>query len=319
MDKRMRMKNAMDGQPVDRVPVSFWFHYQGEQAAGPAHVAAELDFYRQTGVDFLKMMSDGFFNYPCNYPVSRAADWARITPLGSRHPQIRDQVERAKRINDALQGDCCTFYNAFAPFSTIRHAAGDARIMSHLRENPAALMSALDAIAEDTCEMIRLLIGEAGCDGVFIPLQGGEVNRFTPEEYKTLISPSETRLIETANRLSDYNIVHLCAWDGIRNQLPIWRDIPCKTVNWAVNIEGLSLGDGKRYFPQRSVMGGFDNRRGSLLMTGSESEIKAHTRQLVQEAGQTGVILAADCSLPSDIDWQRIRWVVEELQAPTKP
>lgn len=313
MNKKTRMRNAMDGLPVDRVPASFWFHYQGENEKGQANIDAQLNFYRQTNVDYLKMMSDGFFNYPFSYEVKKAADWAKIKPLGSSHPYIKDQVERAKRINDGLHGECCSFYNAFAPFSTIRHAAGDALVMSHIRENPSAVMAALDAISEDTCEMVRLLLGESGCEGVFIPLQGGEVTRFTTDEYQSLISPSENRVIDTANQFSDYNIVHFCAWDGIKNQLQLWANVPCKTVNWAVHIEELSLKEGHQRFPQKSVMGGFDNRRSGLLMTGSESEVKAYTREIIQDAGQVGVILAADCSLPSDIDLARIQWVMQAL------
>lgn len=313
MDKKTRVKNAMDRLPVDHVPASFWFHFQGEEESGQANIDAHLNYYRESNIDFLKMMSDGFFNYPFDQKINTASDWSKIRPLGKTHPYIQNQVFRAKMINEGIHGDCCTFYNAFAPFSTIRHAASNDLVMAHLSENPQAVTSALDAIAEDTCELIRLLIEEAGCEGVFIPLQGGEVDRFTPEEYEKLISPSENKLFQVANQLSDYNIVHLCAWDGVKNQLQLWRDIPCKTVNWAVHIEELSLEEGIQYFSPKSVMGGFDNRNNSLLMTGTEEEIKNYTKKIIETTGETGVILAADCSLPSGIDINRIKWVTEAL------
>lgn len=312
MDRRTRVRSAMNGLPVDRVPVSFWLHYRGEEATGETNIRAQIAWYRETGLDFLKMMSDGFFQYPFSERVDRSSDWARLRPLGGRHPFIRDQVERAKRINEALQGECLTFYNAFAPFSTMRHAAGNDRVMAHLRKNPGAVTAALDVLSEDTCELARGLLEEAGCDGLFLPLQGGEVDRFTPEEYRAWIRPAEIRVIDTANRLSDLNILHLCAWDGIRNQLDLWRDIPCRTVNWAVHIEGLSLGEGRRVFGDKCVMGGFDNRPGGVLTTGTRDEVTAATHELIREAGETGLILSADCSLlAEDMPRERIHWVVE--------
>ena len=43
--------------------------------------------------------------------------------------------------------------------------------------------------------------------------------------------------------------------------------------------------------------------------------IVSQTKKLLQDAGQEGVILGADCSLPKDIDRQRIRWVIEAAEA----
>ena len=39
MDKRTRVFAAMDKQPVDHVPVGFWYHFAGEQAVGEGCVA----------------------------------------------------------------------------------------------------------------------------------------------------------------------------------------------------------------------------------------------------------------------------------------
>lgn len=36
---------------------------------------------------------------------------------------------------------------------------------------------------------------------------------------------------------------------------------------------------------------------------------------LVKQAGTTGVMLGADCTLPASIDVQRIQWVVDAVEA----
>ena len=61
-------------------------------------------------------------------------------------------------------------------------------------------------------------------------------------------------------------------------------------------------------------MGGFDNRAGTLLHAGTRAQITAHTQRIVREAGAQGLILGADCSLPADIDLERIHWVIDALE-----
>ena len=114
MDKRTRVLNAMDGKPVDRVPVGFWHHFSGEDEKGEGSIKAHLRYYREAGLDFVKIMSDGIWP-EYGRTITTASDWTHIRPNGKNSAYIRDSVERAKRINDALNGECCTFYNVFAP------------------------------------------------------------------------------------------------------------------------------------------------------------------------------------------------------------
>ena len=120
MDKRTRVLNAMNKQPVDHVPVGMWYHFSGENTRGEACVQAHLDYYRDTDLDFLKVMSDAY-TYPIPDSIRKADDWWKLTPLGPDHPYIRGQVERAGRIVEEIGKERCVFYNIFAPFSCKQH------------------------------------------------------------------------------------------------------------------------------------------------------------------------------------------------------
>ena len=74
MDKRTRVLTAMDAGEVDHVPVGFWFHFAGEEASGEACVQAHLKYYRETDLDFLKVMCDGYFPYPVSEKITSASD-----------------------------------------------------------------------------------------------------------------------------------------------------------------------------------------------------------------------------------------------------
>lgn len=183
--------------------------------------------------------------------------------------------------------------------------------MEHLKEDPEAIMYALDVIAQDNALICELLITEAGLDGVYYCVQGGEKDRFTVEEYKKYIAPSDLYVLEHANRYSENNILHCCGWAGLPNNLELWQNYPAKAVNWACFIENVDLTEGKKFFGDRCVLGGFDNRATSLIVNGTEEEIKAYTKELIEKSGKTGVMIGADCTLPATIDVKRIGWVVE--------
>lgn len=319
MDKKTRVLNAAYGKPVDRVPFSFWYHFTGENAKGENCIKAHMEYYRRTNVDFMKIMSDGFAG-PKDYGVQKASDWANIKPMGKQSEYHRGQIERAKRINDALQGDCLTFYNIFAPFSIMRWA-GDAMVMEHLREDEESTLKGLSIIAEDVALLARGLIEEGGCTGIYMALQGAERNRFTVDQYKQYVAPSDRMVLDAANALSDINIAHLCGWAGDKNNLEVWRDYPARVFNWAIFIDDMNLVEGKKFFGgDKTVMGGFDNRReGLLYKNGSKDEIKAFAKQTVRDyvaafGSNEGLIIGADCTIWFDVDDTRFAWVLEALE-----
>ena len=317
MTKRERVIRAMQNQPVDRPPVGFWFHFSKEDSLGQRCVDAHLRYYNNVDVDIAKLMCDGYFDYP--NPVAKAVkepgDWYAMKPLGPDSEFIRGQVERAKAVKAGLKSDCLVLYNVFAPFSSIRFGTSDELVMRHLREDPKAIEYALDVIAQDNALLCEKLITEAGIDGVYYCVQGGEKNRFTPDEYRRYITPSDLKVLEHANRFSGYNVLHCCGWAGIPNNLEVWRDYPAAAINWACFIENMGLSEGKEFFGGKCVLGGFDNRATGLMYNGTREEIQEFTRELVQRSGSTGVMLGADCTLPATVDVNHIQWVVDAVSA----
>ena len=301
----------MDKKAVDHVPVGFWHHFGGEEAAGEACVKAHLDYCRSVDTDLIKIMSDGYFEYPLSVKIEQAADWYKLKPLGKDHPYLKEQYWRVKRIKEELGDDAAIFYNVNAPFSSIRNGAGDELIMRHLREDKDAILFALDVIAADNAAICEMVIADAKADGIYYPVQGAELFRFSPDEYRELISPSDLFVLNRANELSDYNILHMCGWAGDRNRLEVWRDYPVKTVNWAIYVEDVSLEQGREYFGKKSVLGGFKNTRPAPLFYGTRDEVRTFTHELIKSFGKIGLLIGGDCTIPAEVPPERIKWVVD--------
>ena len=89
--------------------------------------------------------------------------------------------------------------------------------------------------------------------------------------------------------------------------LNFYEDYEAGCYNWAQHTERIPLYEGRKLFPGKCVLGGFDNNPGTLIDTGSDAELDAYVRQLLDENGYRGFILGADCSIPNGIDDARVR------------
>jgi len=313
MNKRERVIAAFQGKETDHVPVCMWQHVPQEYWADDDRFAQyQIDAYKNTDVDFVKLSADKYFGWPAPVldGITSAKELYQIKPLGGDHPFIRGQIERTKKIIRQLNGECVALYLIFAPICYLRLQVGYPTMMRLIREDPEAMKYACGVIAEDVKLLIRGVIEEAGADGIFFSVQNAEENRFTYEEYRQWITPTEKPVLDYANTLSSMNAIHLCAWEEIPNRLSVWADYKAAVISWSRYIDIMDIQEAKKHFGC-TVWGGFDNRPGSILYTASREEVEREVRSLIEQGGRTGYILGADCSLHNELDEERIRWVVE--------
>lgn len=317
MNKKERVLAALENREVDHVPGAFWFHFPQEQASGQACVDAHLKWYRDTDQDFIKVMCDGYFGYPNETLVKmeNVSQLYDMKPLGSDHKFIREQVERAKAIVKAVDGECCVFYNVFCPLSFFRLQTSWETMMDCIKADPEAVKHACGVIAEDAKALVKGLIQEAGCDGIYYCVQNAETFRFTAEEYRSLVTPFDKEVLDYANGLSSHNILHCCGWGGDKNRVEVWQDYEAAAINWAVYVEDLDIPSGREFFGGKPALGGLDNRKEGVLYSGNEEEIRKAVRELIEKCGKKGFLLGADCTVPGDLPAEHVRWVLEEARS----
>ena len=323
--KRELVLKAFRGEPVDRVPVGFWHHFTSEdewlvgfrnQAIIEKNLAGHQAFLAEVDPDFIKLMSDGYFAYPNERlkKVQSIKDLADIEPLGADHPWISEQVELVQKIRAGFTEDLVAIYNIFAPVTYFKWligkvAGGDDIIADFLVEDAVLTKRVLDVIAQDIAALTERIIKEAGADGIYLSVQSIQDARVSAEDYKAFIAPSELAVLEAANAAGGVNILHICGYEGARNDVHLFTDYPAQVINWAVGPEGISLAEGRKLFGGRTVLGGFENGKDGLLYTGSQAAIQDETNRLIAEAGKEALIIGADCTIPSDIEAERIQWV----------
>lgn len=320
MTKRELIFAAFDNKETERVPVGFWFHFAPDALHDDSpdvirkNMEGHRKFYREFQPDFVKLMSDGYFTYPNPEiaSVRTAADLKKIRG-GYGEEWIKRQVALVSSLTGSFGKEVATFYNVFAPATYLKWQLREQGVsLGKLAdEDPEAVRDALNEIAGDIAKLAQAVIRDGGADGIYLSVQKLQDSQLTGEEYLKYIAPSERKVLEAANELSENNILHICGYQGARNDLKIYADYPAKVFNWAVVVEGVSLEEGKKLFGGRAVLGGFANTEDDLLYRGTEGEIRTYTTGLLANAGTTGVILGADCTVPSDIPFERLQWVRE--------
>ncbi len=326
-NKRELMQRALANQEVDRVPVGFWHHFVlgKDQFRGLEDnsilervVQGHLDYFNLVQPDMMKIMSEGFFGYPpvMDNPLRTAEDLLKVRAIGEDHPWIQEQVRHVKRISELFKDKVMTFYNIFAPLQIMRIKFDffdqDYNHFSEIADRfPEELSQAGLEIQKDFTALVRLLLKDGIIDGIYYPVQNIQGEKYDFETYQRLITPTELPLLEEANQLSDNNILHICGYSHYRNNLNFYLNYPAKVYNWAVHATGISVAEGRKIFPGKCILGGFDNNPNTLIDTGTKEQLYEYTHHLIQENRYKGYIIGADCSVPNDIDDHQLRMIRE--------
>ena len=313
MNKRERVIAAFRGEETDHVPVCMWKHVPKQYWADDDQFAQyQVDAFKNTDVDFMKLSGDKYFPWPSPAleNIEKAEDLFKMEPLGALHPQIRGQISRTAKVVRGLGGECVSLYLVFAPLSCIRLKIGYPKMMQFIRENPEAMKYACSVVAEDQKLLVRGIIEDAGADGIFYSVQNGEVDRFTAEEYRDWVTPSDKAVLDYANSLSNMNAIHFCAWEEVPNRLSVWEDYKAAVISWSRYFDIMDIQEAKKHFGC-TVWGGFDNRVGSFQYTASREEIEKEVASIIEQSGRRGFILGSDCSIHDELPDEKIRWVAE--------
>lgn len=317
MNKKTRVHAAISGSDVDYVPAGFWFHFPEEQFFGENAVKAHLDFARATDVDILKVMNESL--YEVDIPIEKASDWLSVTPMGLDAPFYQRELELVQKVLDQIGDDVYTLITVHGVFASAFHAlkhaderfARDNMIETFIMENPAAVAHGLQTIAESltafAIECLRL-----GIDGVYYGALGGEsYRRFAGDLFEQVIKPADLAVLRALDKEPGDVFVHICK-DQV-NFAP-YAEYPGDVFNWAIHDNDFSLEQGRQLF-QKTILGGLDDRSG-VMVDGSPEAIQDAVNALIAQYGTRGLIVGADCTLPTDIPLDHIRAAVKAARTP---
>ncbi|HEY0868459.1 MAG TPA: uroporphyrinogen decarboxylase family protein [Fimbriimonas sp.] len=305
MDKREAVLRLLDsGSPQTYVPAAFFLHFDRQFHAGPAAVEKHKEFFRSTGMDFVKIQFEVAFPQSA---VNQPSDWSKLPPLGLDF--FEPQLGVVRGLVKELGREAPVVLTLYSPMMIAGHMGGEETLTRHLREDPEAVAPGLKKVTDDLARFVEECV-RIGLDGFYHSTQGGEDRRFEDRSIFTkYVKSTDLRAIESAADCR-FNILHICDYNrdsfgGYRSLEP-FLDYPGHVVN--CNPEGQSLKQVAALFG-RPFMGGMERK--GVLSKGSEEEVRQEARRVLAERPDR-FILGADCTVPGDTPWGNLRAAIEE-------
>jgi uroporphyrinogen decarboxylase len=308
MEKRERVQAAIRREPVDRPPVSFWRHVPEVDHTAAGLAEAMLTFQRRWDLDFIKVMSSGVYcveDWGCRvayqgspngakqcieHAVRSRGDWGRIRPLDAGAGALGRELEAVRLIARGRTDDAPILHTLFSPLTVARKLAGD-RLVDDLRQDPAAVEPALDAIADTMAHHARAAL-EAGADGLFFATQTAAKDIVTPDESARFELPRMRRMLDAMGERSAFTLLHVHGRDIYFDQA---ASLPVHGVNWHDRLTAPRLDEAQRQFTG-AVVGGLSE--GRTLQAGPLDAIAAEVRDAIAQTGGRGVMIGPGCVLP---------------------
>jgi uroporphyrinogen decarboxylase len=325
MNKRQRLEAAITGTVSDRPPVALWRHWPGDDRTAEGLAASTLRFQREFDFDFVKVTpassfcvqdwgardewrgnTEGTRDYTF-YPVKEPGDWEQLPMLDPGQGSLGDQLRCLRLIGAELGEEIPFIQTIFSPLTQAKNLVGGDSLLVHLRRDPAALHTGLQAITETTIQFIESARGE-GIAGVFYAVQHAQYGVMSEDEYNTFGRPYDLSVLKATEGMW-LNVLHLHGKDVMFKLL---ADYPAQVVNWHDRESGPSLSEGLTQFAG-AVCGGL--ARNNTVVQGTSEQVKAEADDAREQTGGQRFVLGTGCVVPIIAPWGNVltaRQVVEE-------
>jgi uroporphyrinogen decarboxylase len=286
-----RVRAAVSGNAVDRVPVCFWHHFRPD---GSGQRLAELtyDFFVRTfDLDIVKIMPD--IPYAASIPqtVTSPAEWARFERLDPDREGMAELQVAIRDLRGRIGQSTPLILTVFSPLTVALGRAGRDLFLEHVERHPLDVQSALETIADNLAAFCPRAI-DAGADGIFFAIQGCSRAVLSPEQYARWGRPYDLRVLSTLGN-GWLNVLHV---HGERDLLfESVLDYPVAVFSWSDRLAGPSLAEASR-LTDRCLMGGLHEF--GALSKGPAEAIEAEAADAVAQTGGRRHSLANGCSVP---------------------
>jgi uroporphyrinogen decarboxylase len=304
MNKREMVLRLLDkAKKQEYIPAAFFLHFDELYHRGQAAVDKHLEYFRYTGMAFVKIQYENKF--PVRSEIIRPEDWGKM-PLYKKN-FYEDPLNIVEGLVKRVKKEALVIMTLYSPFMCAGHTTGG-QITEHIKENPEKVKKGMEIITESLMIFVKECI-KSGIDGFYHSTQGGESFRFDDSAlFKEYIKPYDLILMEEINRSCIFNILHICDYHGGYNNLTPFLDYPGHVVNCSLELGGGKL-TGKEISKMfgKPFMGGID-RKGTIV-SGSKEEIKRVVKEVLNTAPEK-FVLGADCTIPSEINWDNIKTAI---------
>jgi uroporphyrinogen decarboxylase len=262
LKKRERLEKTIAGEATDRVPVSLWRHFPGDDQRASDFATAAIEWQQRYDWDFVKVTPASSFcliDYGVQdrwvgalegtreytkQVVHKSLEWTDLRPLDPSKGALGRQIEALSLIRKGLGDDVPVIQTIFSPLAQARHIADTATLIKHMRTAPDRLKTGLNIITDSTLRFIDA-IRRSGIAGVYYAVQLGGYGDLTPQEYAEFGRLYDLQILKAVPKDWWFNMLHL---HGDAPIFELFVDYPVQALNWHDRETEPDLATGKRKF-----------------------------------------------------------------------
>jgi uroporphyrinogen decarboxylase len=325
---KQRLRAALSGQPVDRVPYALWWHDFGREWSAEGLADATIETYRKYDWDLVKLNPRATYyaeawgsRYEAtgstqprmiSHALQRVEELAELALIDSGGGVFAEQLAALRKVVGEIGAEVDVIQTVFNPLTiastllgmtpaAFREAAlgsgAPARStsvpMAGSHEplgNPAAVHAGLARIAQVIAGYGAACI-TAGASGLFFAtVDWGTRNAADENFYREYGRPYDLQVL-AAVRDAPLNVLHVCRE---HNLLYLLLDYPVRIFNWDEHGAGNASLAEIAARTSAAVMGGIDR---GLLKQGTPETVDAEVRHSLARAGAARLVLAGGCSI----------------------
>ena len=311
MTKKERIKAALVGKPVDRVPIGFWRHWPGDDQQAESLACVALEFQQRYDLDFIKIPVTSTYcvedygakhEYRGNligdreflgHVVKNIDDWNKIEPLDITRGKYGQHLQVLRMVLEKREANTPVIFTIFNPIAMASYLAGDETLLVHSRRNPDKVEQALKALTETCTSFVKAVIDE-GADGIFLSTRWASYELMSEEEYLRFGKPSDLSVL-AASSGGWFNVLHLHGQHPMFNLL---SDYPVQAINWHDRTAWPGLTEAKNLF-RGALMGGIEQYK--ILNLGGPSDVESQVHDAIHLANERRLIVSPGCTYPLSV------------------
>lgn len=305
MNKCERVYAALEGRPVDQVPLSLWRHFHKQDQTPTGLASATLAFYHKYDFDLIKLTPSGLYaieDWGAQIALSKdddtpprlkkpvikePDDWRHLNTLDPKEGSYGAALESIRLISDQLdKDDAPLLMTIFSPMTIAYKLAGET-LLEHLESHPTDVQIGLATIAETTTRFAYAAL-EAGAHGIFFASQFSRTDLLNEEDCLSYVVRYDLIALERVKAEPAPLVLHL---HGENIYFDTVNQYPVHAVSWHNHETGPTLEEALT-LTGKTLMTGLDR---SLLESGSPDEIVAQIHNTIQKSGGQRLILAPAC------------------------
>lgn len=322
MNKIERIKCAINGEEVDKLPYAFWSHFPGIDLDPKLMAEKTYEFYKEYDIDFVKTMNNGMYSiedYGCKIdfsnifeggvakltesPIKEPSDWLKIKDLDiTKGTLARELLYLENTLKLLKKEKVPLIFTVFTPITTADKLSGKL-FRKHIEEGHGEIVhKALAEIAKTTSKLVKKAL-EMGADGIFLASQMTCYDVLDEKTYLEYGKPYDLEVLEAASK-GWFNVLHVHGNNVLFNTI---KDYPVQVINWHA-YETLPEIDEARDMSGKCLMGGMKRMD---ITNKKKNEIRNEIYRTMKTMKNKKHILTPGCVVRYPLDSEMFKFIKE--------